>query len=467
MNNPKRLLFSLLIFLAPALLAVSYLMAQGDYVIYDDEERVTVAGQYETVAEVIAAAGITLRPEDTITPALTSPAETSTDIHIQRAYPVTLRTEQGTQTLWTHQTKLGDFLAEANISVQGTTPLVADGVSVGIGQLADVPLPSLVEIGRFHTITIHNGNQRQTVRTAVPTVGAALQEAGIMLFDADRVEPAPTTPLQQGMIINIQHALPFTIQVDGRTQQTRSYQTNPHTVLTEAGISLHGNDYTIPGLDTPLRANDTIQVIRVTEDFRLEDEPIPFQTIWQASDQLDLDSQEIVTPGTPGILRRRLRLRYENGVEVSQAVDGEWIERDPVNEVVGYGTRITVQTVNTPDGALSYWRVVRMRVTSYTAASSGRELDDPAYGITASGYGVARGIVAVDRSVVPFHSFVYVPNYGVGYVGDTGGGVRGRWIDLGYSEDDFVPWSGYVDVYYLTPVPEPEDINYLLPAVLP
>jgi 3D (Asp-Asp-Asp) domain-containing protein len=108
-----------------------------------------------------------------------------------------------------------------------------------------------------------------------------------------------------------------------------------------------------------------------------------------------------------------------------------------------------------------------MRVTSYTAASSGRELDDPAYGITASGYGVARGIVAVDRSVVPFHSFVYVPNYGVGYVGDTGGGVRGRWIDLGYSEDDFIPWSGYVDVYYLTPVPEPEDINYLLPAVLP
>jgi uncharacterized protein YabE (DUF348 family) len=467
MSNPKRLLLLLLIILISALTAVGCVAVGEDYVIYDDKARLTVVGQYETVAEVITAAGIILRPEDAIIPALTSAAETHTAIHIQRAYPVILRTEQGSQTIWTRQATLGGFLTEAGISVQAATPVAADGLPVGIGQLADVPLPSLVEIGRFHTITIYNGNQRQTVRTAVLTVGAALQEAGIMLFDADRVEPPPATPLKPGLIINIQQSLPFTIQVDGRTQQTRSYQTSPRAILAEIGITLHGDDYTIPDPNTPLRTNGTIQVIRVTEGFRLEDEPIPYQTIWQASDQLDLDSQEIIQPGIPGILRRRLRLRYENGVEVGQTTDGEWIEREPADQVMGYGTRITVRTVETPNGLLSYWRLVRMRVTSYTAASSGRETDDPAYGITASGYGVARGMVAVDRTIVPFRSFVYVPNYGIGYVGDTGGGVRGRWIDLGYQEHDFVPWSGYVDVYYLTPVPPPEDINYLLPTVLP
>jgi 3D (Asp-Asp-Asp) domain-containing protein len=325
----------------------------------------------------------------------------------------------------------------------------------------------LVEIGRFHTITIYDGSQQQTVRTAVHTVGEALQEAGILLFDADRVEPPSATPLKAGLIINIQHSRSYTIQVDGRQQQTRSYQTSATAVVAEAGILLNGEDYTIPGSDVSLRANDIIQVVRVSEDFRLEDEAIPYQTIWQASDQLDLDIQEVVTPGVPGILRRRLRVRYENGVEVNQTIDNEWVEREPANEVVGYGTRINVRSLDTADGPLSYWRVVRMRVTSYTASSSGRELDDPAYGITASGYGVARGMVAVDRSIVPFRSFVYVPNYGVGYVGDTGGGVLGRWIDLGYQEHDFVPWSGYTDVYYLTPVPAPEDINYLLPTALP
>ena len=57
--------------------------------------------------------------------------------------------------------------------------------------------------------------------------------------------------------------------------------------------------------------------------------------------------------------------------------------------------------------------------------------------------------------------------YGKGFAGDTGGGVRGRWIDLGYDEDEYEGWSGYVDVYYLTPVPPAEDINYLLPTALP
>jgi len=57
---------------------------------------------------------------------------------------------------------------------------------------------------------------------------------------------------------------------------------------------------------------------------------------------------------------------------------------------------------------------------------------------------------------------VYVPNYGIGLVADTGGPRSTRlWIDLGYSDEDFRPWARRVDVYLLTPVPA--HINYLLP----
>ena len=269
------------------------------------------------------------------------------------------------------------------------------------------------------------------------------------------------------MTIQVRRSVPLTIAVDGRVIQNRSHHTNVLDVLAEAGIGLVGFDYTIPGSDTPLKANDTIQVIRVTEDFRLVDELIPFQTLWQASNELDLDTTAVISVGQPGIKRQRIRVRYENGVEVSQTVDGEWVAQQPVNQVIGYGTRITIRTVSTPQGSLEYWRVVRMRVTSYTAASSGKEPSHPQYGITASGVPAGTGVVAIDRNVVPFRSDVYVPGYGVGFAGDTGGGVRGRWIDLGYDEDEYVSWSGYVDVYYLTPVPPAEDINYLLPTTLP
>jgi 3D (Asp-Asp-Asp) domain-containing protein len=298
-------------------------------------------------------------------------------------------------------------------------------------------------------------------------VGAALAEANIALFATDGVEPEMGSWLEPNMVIRVQRSMLLTIEADGRLRQTRSHHTNPLAVIAEAGIGLIGADYTQPGPEAVLQPNDTIRVIRVTEDFRTEDSPIPFQTLWQASPDLALDSQAVISYGENGIQRRRLRIRYENGIEVGQAVDGEWVAREPVDQLIGYGTKITLGVVDTPEGPRDYWRVVRMRVTAYTAASSGKAPGDPGYGITASGRRVRKGIVAIDRSVVPFRSSVFVSGYGVGYAGDTGGGVRGRWIDLGYGEDDYVSWSGYVDVYYLAPVPAPEDINYLLPSVLP
>ena len=469
LNSGKRIIIGVIIVLAlTGVIAAGYAATQESYTIYvDAQPPQTVVGSFGSVADVLAAAGIETRPEDLVVPGLAETAVSHTGIQIIRAQSVMIRSEAGTRTFWTRQPTLGAFLAEVALLPQRTDQLTADGVPVSFAALDQTPLPQSLEIGRFVTVTILAGGEQQTVRTATQTVGAALTEAGLEVYGSDGVDPPLGTWLQPNMTIQVQRSFPLTIAADGRIIQIRSHHTNVLDVLAEAGIGLVGYDYTIPGPDAPIKANDTIQVIRVTEDFRLEDVPIPFQTLWQASDQLDLDSTAVVSNGLPGIKRQRIRVRYENGLEVSQTVDGEWVAQQPVNQVIGYGTRINVRTVSTPEGSLEYWRLVRMRVTAYTAASSGKAPDHPNYGITASGVPAGTGVVAVDRSVVPFRSNVYVPGYGVGFAGDTGGGVRGRWIDLGYDEDEYVSWSGYVDVYYLTPVPAAEDINYLLPTALP
>ncbi|HEX6386139.1 MAG TPA: G5 domain-containing protein [Anaerolineae bacterium] len=317
------------------------------------------------------------------------------------------------------------------------------------------------------TVTIEDGTQQKLQHTTAQTVGQALQEAKVTISMADVVEPPLHTRLTPGMVIHVRRGFPLAIHADGRFIQTSSHYTKVHEALAEAGITLAGADYTRPGPEARLRPGDTIQVIRVSEDLRFEDEPIPYQTLWQASPELEIDTRAVVSAGVPGIKRRHIRVRSENGVEVSRTVESESVVREPVNEVIGYGTRIVIRTVDTAEGPLEYWRVVRMRVTSYTAASSGKSPDHPRYGITASGVPVSKGIVAVDRSIVPFRSYVYVPGYGRAFVGDTGGSIHGRWIDLGYDEDNYQSWSGYVDVYYLAPVPPAEDINYLLPDAVP
>ncbi len=51
-------------------------------------------------------------------------------------------------------------------------------------------------------------------------------------------------------------------------------------------------------------------------------------------------------------------------------------------------------------------------------------------GRTATGVGVAYGIVAVDPSVIPLGTRMTVPGYGAGVAADTGGAIKGARIDL-------------------------------------
>ena len=69
--------------------------------------------------------------------------------------------------------------------------------------------------------------------------------------------------------------------------------------------------------------------------------------------------------------------------------------------------------------------------------------------------------------LIPYGTQVYVPDYGIGDMEDTGAGPASSqyWIDLGYSNADWVSWSQYVKVYLLTP-PQP-GYRALLPAWTP
>ncbi len=147
---------------------------------------------------------------------------------------------------------------------------------------------------------------------------------------------------------------------------------------------------------------------------------------------------------------------------MQRAVEGNWLAREPEPRVVGYGTNIVVRTTSTADGPIEYWRAVEMWATSYSPSRAGVPDDYEYFGITASGKRLEKGLVAIDRSLIPFGTQMYVPGYGYAEAADTGSGVKGLWIDLGYEDDNWVSWAQYVTVYFLTPVPA-GNITYILP----
>jgi len=303
--------------------------------------------------------------------------------------------------------------------------------------------------------------------TSATTIGLVLEEAGYLINYADSVNPPMADRINDNETITVTRANSYTILVDGEEIEALSHYTKTIDVLVEAGVSLIGDDFPIPSLESDLIPDNTVEIIRVSEDILIEEIPMPYESVWQGTDSLEIDQKSLLSSGVPGSLQKETFIRYENSKEVSRSEGQEWISRDPINEVMGFGTRIEVRTMSTEAGTIEYWRVVEMRVTAYTAASAGKPPDHPAYGITASGVPAGIGVVAIDPKVVPFRSDVYVPGYGVAFAGDTGGGVKGRWIDLGYNDGEIVAWRGTVDVYYLTPVPPPDRINYLIPDFIP
>lgn len=234
--------------------------------------------------------------------------------------------------------------------------------------------------------------------------------------------------------------------------------------LAQEGVTLLGKDYTVPDLDTPIVSEAAIRVVRVKEETIIEQEPISFETAWQPDPNLELDHQRLDQEGEDGVTKRRIYVVYEDSQEVERALGAEWVDQEPTNKVIAYGTKVVQRELETPEGDFTYWRKVRALATSYTAATSGKSPDHPLYGITRLGWEMRGGIVAVDPQVINLETEMYVPGYGIGMAGDTGGKVRGRHVDLGYEEGDLKLWYEWVDVYLLSPPPPADQIRWVLPS---
>ena len=408
-----------------------------------------------TVAALLVDAGLTLEPEDIITPALNTILEPGLIVKVQRARPVHVSADGHNTTLRTHATSVEAVLEEARVSLGPH-----DEVEIEGELLAANPEPARLTVRRAVPFTLHEDGRATTLYTTAPTVGETLRQAGLTLYLADNVQPGLGERMSAGRHVYVDRSVPVAVQVDGRTFRTRTHRERVGEVLADLGVVLTGQDYTTPALDASLGKDTTIRVIRVSERFLIEQEPVPFESVWQPDPDLEIDHQRLLQEGARGSFERRIRIHYEDGHEVARAVEDEYVAVPPTTKVMGYGTKIVVRTLNTPSGPVEYWRVLHMLATSYSASTAGTPKTSSWYGRTATGMKMRHGIVAVDPRVVNLRSEVYVPNYGIGIAGDTGGAIKGQRIDLGYDDDNLVLWYRWVDVYLLTPVPD--RVNYVL-----
>jgi len=279
-------------------------------------------------------------------------------------------------------------------------------------------------------------------------VGEILDEEGIVLGTHDDINVSDEEKLRDGMKIEIYRAYPVTVTAMGESRTLIATRRTVGAVLTELGYEFKETDRITPAADQKLAEFDEITLVTVDEKTVDVVEEIPYESKERVNKALASGARKLVQKGVTGEKAVSYKIVYEDGVEVSRETVKEEIKVQPIAQIREVGPKKaasykiasagagTVQTSRS--GSLAYSKVLTLNATAYDASSCGKSPSHPAYGITATGRRAGYGVVAVDPSVIPLGSKLYIESadgsyvYGTAIAADTGGAIKGARIDLCY-----------------------------------
>lgn len=198
-------------------------------------------------------------------------------------------------------------------------------------------------------------------------------------------------------------------------------------LLEDMNITLTGEDYTNYPLTMTLEPDMEIRVGRVTYSEYTVTETIPFDTEYRSVQTIKRGSEVIERKGSNGTSAKTYRRRFINGELDSETLVSENVTVYPQTQIVLRGSGGTYTNASGESYSYSYY--LDVTATAYSTLS----------GYTYTGKAIELGMIAVDPSVIPLGTQVYVVgdygDYGVCSAEDTGGAIIGNKIDI-YLGDD-------------------------------
>jgi 3D (Asp-Asp-Asp) domain-containing protein len=207
--------------------------------------------------------------------------------------------------------------------------------------------------------------------------------------------------------------------------------------LAEARIVLGEHDRISRTLDDKVVDQMEIVITRVTKSEIVEHERIYFHEVRRANHNLERGVTRTVQRGREGRRANHYEVVYENGQRVLKTLLRSEIIEPKVDRIVEYGT---IGSLSRGGNIYRFTRVFYVTATAYTKyyESTGKNPGHPAFGITRSGLPVELGHIAVDPTLIPLLSHVWVEGLcsfsaqftGKYFATDTGSAIRGNRIDI-------------------------------------
>lgn len=273
--------------------------------------------------------------------------------------------------------------------------------------------------------------EKTTVMSREHTIEDFLETENIKYCKADYISKSPETFIYDGISFDLRHATDYTVTADGKTAEYKTLKRTVGDALAEEGIKVGDLDIVTPSTDSKMGDNMNIVIQRVTVKEEIKEEPVAFKTVEKDDSSLNEGTSKVVTEGKNGIDKVTYQITYVDGVESSRKEVGRETVTAAVDKVVANGTRINFN-------GTSYSRKLVVKAYAYTGG-----------GITAMGTRARVGEIAVDPSVIPLGSTVYIEGVGARRAEDTGGNIKGNTIDIYMNtESQCRSWGvRYVTVY--------------------
>ncbi len=260
-------------------------------------------------------------------------------------------------------------------------------------------------------VTVYDGGKKKVISTEADSYKRILNELKISMSVHDRFWTSTKT-VNDGSVMVIERAVPVILVSDGHTKVVYTTQQTVQGVVNDAGYDWKKM---MPIEDGMMQVKEGMQIHVVPYTMRkvTRTESLPIEYEKWYDEKLSADQEVVVQEGKAGKRRVEMEEIISDGKVVKTILRHESIEKEGIPGVMKTGNM---------EGTVGY--VSEMHATAYHPS------DGDGRGITATGTMAGHGTVAVDPSVIPLGSEVYIPQYGHAVAADTGGAIIGNRIDL-------------------------------------